>query len=132
MLKLARRKFLHLAAGAAVLPAMPYLAKAQAYPTRPITIVDTFPPGGSTGILARIVAERLSQTLGQQVVVDQRGGAGGTLGARQVETGSTPTPKTIGIVLVAAFAARTVGVFIAAITSIRLRTNSDAKAGNLA
>ena len=83
-MKLPRRTFLHLAAGAAVLPAMPYLAKAQAYPTRPITIVDTFPPGGSTGILARIVAERLSQTLGQQVVVDQRGGAGGTLGARQV------------------------------------------------
>ena len=79
-----RRQFLHLAAGAAALPAMPCLAKAQAYPTRPITIVDTFPPGGSTGILARIVAERLSQTLGQQVVVDQRGGAGGTLGARQV------------------------------------------------
>jgi tripartite-type tricarboxylate transporter receptor subunit TctC len=81
---LPRRQFLHLAAGAAALPFAPHVARAQAYPTRPITIVDTFPPGGSTGILARIVADRLSQTLGQQVVVDQRGGAGGTIGARQV------------------------------------------------
>jgi tripartite-type tricarboxylate transporter receptor subunit TctC len=79
-----RRQFLHLAAGAAVLHVAPQLARAQGYPTRPITIVDTFPPGGSTGVLARIIAERLSQTLAQQVVVDQRGGAGGTIGARQV------------------------------------------------
>jgi tripartite-type tricarboxylate transporter receptor subunit TctC len=83
-MKLARRKILRLAAGAAALPFAPYLASAQTYPSRPITIVDTFPPGGSSGILARIIADRFSQTLGQQVVVDQRGGAGGTLGARQV------------------------------------------------
>lgn len=82
--KLPRRQFLYLAAGAVALPAVSRIARAQTYPTRPITIVDTFPPGGSTGILARIVAERLSQTLGQQVVVDQRGGAGGTIGARGV------------------------------------------------
>src|SRR5260221_7255445 len=84
MLKLRRRKFLHLAAGAAVLPAVSRMARAQAYPSRPVTIVDTFPPGGTSGMLARILAERFSQALGQQVVVDQRGGAGGTLGARQV------------------------------------------------
>jgi tripartite-type tricarboxylate transporter receptor subunit TctC len=81
---LLRRKFLHLAAGAVTLPAISRVAKAQAYPTRPITIVDTFPPGGSTGILARILADRLSQGIGQQVIVDQRGGASGTIGARQV------------------------------------------------
>jgi tripartite-type tricarboxylate transporter receptor subunit TctC len=83
-MKLPRRKLLHLVAGAATLPTTSRLAIAQAYPSRPITIVDTFPPGGSTGILARVLADRLSQTIGQQVVVDQRGGASGTLGARQV------------------------------------------------
>jgi tripartite-type tricarboxylate transporter receptor subunit TctC len=79
-----RRTFLRLAATAAIAPGAPFLARAQAYPTRPITIVDTFPPGGSTGILARIVADRLSGKLGWQMVVDQRPGAGGTAGARQV------------------------------------------------
>src|SRR5262245_61025779 len=83
-LKFPRRTFLHLAAVAAALPTVSRLAIAQVYPSRPITIVDTFPPGGSTGILARILADRLSQTIGQQVVVDQRGGASGTIGARQV------------------------------------------------
>ena len=83
-MKLRRRQFLHLAAGAAVLPAISRFAMAQAYPTRPITIVDTFPPGGLSSILARILADKISGPLGQQVVVDQRGGAAGTLGARQV------------------------------------------------
>src|SRR5262245_56319837 len=93
-MKLPRRKFLRLATGAAALPAISRGASAQAYPTRPITIVDTFPPGGSTGIIARIVADSLSKTLGQQVVVDQRGGAGGTVGARQVAR-STPDGYTL-------------------------------------
>jgi tripartite-type tricarboxylate transporter receptor subunit TctC len=57
---------------------LPRFALAQAYPVRPITIVDTFPPGGSTGIIARIIADKFSETLGQQVIVDQRAGAGGT------------------------------------------------------
>jgi tripartite-type tricarboxylate transporter receptor subunit TctC len=83
-MKVPRRQFLHLAASAAVLPVASRYASAQTYPTRPITIVDTFPPGGSSGILARVIADRFSQTLGQQVIVDQRGGAGGTLGGRQV------------------------------------------------
>jgi tripartite-type tricarboxylate transporter receptor subunit TctC len=83
-MKLPRRTFLHLAAGAAALPAISRIARAQTYPTRPITIVDTFPPGGSTGIVARIIADRLSEKLRWQVVVEQRPGAGGTVGARQV------------------------------------------------
>jgi tripartite-type tricarboxylate transporter receptor subunit TctC len=83
-MKLPRRQFLHLAAGAAALSALPRIAKAQTYPTRPITIVDPFPPGGSISIVARIIADKLSEPLGQRVVVDQRGGASGTLGARQV------------------------------------------------
>jgi tripartite-type tricarboxylate transporter receptor subunit TctC len=86
--KLLRRKFLQLAAGAIALPVVSRLGWAQAYPARPITIVDTFPPGGSTGIIARIIADRLSETLGHQVIVDQRGGAGGTVAAKQIARGA--------------------------------------------
>jgi tripartite-type tricarboxylate transporter receptor subunit TctC len=84
--KILRRRFLHLAAGAGGWLGMCQIARAQAYPTRPITIVDTFPPGGSTGLIARIIADKLSETLGWQVVVDQRGGAAGTIAARQYAT----------------------------------------------
>src|SRR6476620_1676213 len=88
-MKLPRRTFLHLAASAAVLPAMSRIARAQAYPIRPITIGDTFPPGGSTGIIARLIADKFSETLGQQVIVDQRAGAGGTVATKQIAR-STP------------------------------------------
>jgi tripartite-type tricarboxylate transporter receptor subunit TctC len=88
-MKTPRRKFLHLAAGGAALPTLSRIALAQAYPLRPITIVDTFPPGGSTGIVARIIADKFSETLGQQVIVDQRPGAGGTVAAKQIAR-STP------------------------------------------
>ena len=93
-LKLPRRQFLRLAAGATALPALSRVASAQAYPTRPVTIVDTFPPGGSTGIIARILADKFSETIGQQFIVDQRGGAGGTVGARQIAR-SAPDGYTI-------------------------------------
>jgi tripartite-type tricarboxylate transporter receptor subunit TctC len=59
-------------------------AQAPAFPTRPIKIVVAYPPGGSTDIAARLLAERMSRTLGQQVVVENRGGAGGTIGALSV------------------------------------------------
>ena len=64
--------------------AAPVAASAQAYPTRPIVLVSPFPPGGSVSLVARIVAEKMSETLGQSVVVENRGGAGGTIGARFV------------------------------------------------
>jgi tripartite-type tricarboxylate transporter receptor subunit TctC len=89
-----RRQFLHLAAATATLPAVSRIAWAQAYPSRPITIVDTFPPGGSTGIIARILADKLSGPLGQQMIVDSRGGAAGTIAARGIAR-SVPDGYTI-------------------------------------
>jgi tripartite-type tricarboxylate transporter receptor subunit TctC len=80
-MKLPRRQFLHLVAGAAALPAVPRLAMAQSYPTRPVTMVVTFPPGSGSDIMGRILAARLSEILGQQVVVEAIGGGGGTTGA---------------------------------------------------
>ena len=59
-------------------------ASAQDYPNRPITLVVPFPPGGSTTIVARIVADKMSEALGQSIVVDNRGGAGGTVATRAV------------------------------------------------
>ena len=76
-----RRRFLHLAAGAAALPVMSRAAWAQAYPSRTITLIVPFPPGGSTDVAARIVADHMSRTLGQQVIVQNVSGAGGTTGS---------------------------------------------------
>jgi tripartite-type tricarboxylate transporter receptor subunit TctC len=80
-MKLPRRRFLHLAAAAAALPAMSRITRAQAYPTRPITIIVPFAPGGGTDVAARIVGEHMSRTLGQQIVVQNVAGAGGTVGS---------------------------------------------------
>jgi putative tricarboxylic transport membrane protein len=80
-MKLPRRQFLHLAAGAAALPALSRTARAQAYPTRPITIVVPFPAGGPTDTVARVTAQAMGKVLGQQLIVENVGGAGGTLGA---------------------------------------------------
>src|SRR6516162_6067662 len=84
-MKLPRRNFLHLAAGAAALPALSRIARAQAYPTRTITIVIAFPPGGPSEGVVRFLAEKLTLSLGQAVIVENRpGGAGGTVGTRSV------------------------------------------------
>ena len=79
-MKLPRRKFLHLAAGAAALPAMPRVVKAQAYPSRPVRIIVGYPPGGATDAMARLVAQQLPERLGQQFIVDNRPGPGGNIG----------------------------------------------------
>ena len=70
------------------------VARADDYPTRPITLIVPFPPGGSTTVMARNVADKLSAALGQQIVVENRGGAGGTLGTRFVAR-ATPDGYTI-------------------------------------
>src|SRR5499427_2988214 len=81
---------------AGVVSALATIAAAQNYPTRPITLVVPFPPGGSTTIVARIVTDRMADAIGQQFVVDNRGGAGGTLGTRQVAK-STPDGYTLAL-----------------------------------
>jgi tripartite-type tricarboxylate transporter receptor subunit TctC len=79
-----RRQFLLLAAGAASLPILSRAVWAQSYPTRTITLIVPFPAGGGVDTMARVVAERLSVALKQSVIVDNRAGAGGTIGARAV------------------------------------------------
>src|SRR5262249_10528343 len=79
-MKLPRRQFLHLAAGAAALPALSLVARAQAYPSRPITMIVPFPAGGGTDVLARIMAERMRISLGQSIVIEKMTGGYGTIG----------------------------------------------------
>ena len=81
-----RRKFLHLAAGAAALPALPSLASALDYPTRPVHVVVGFPAGTTVDIIARLVCEPLSQRLGQRFIVDDRPGAASNIGTETVVT----------------------------------------------
>jgi tripartite-type tricarboxylate transporter receptor subunit TctC len=80
-MNLPRRRLLRLAMGAAALSALPRSARAQAYPARPITIIVPFAPGGGTDVAARIIADHMSRTLDQQIVIQNVAGAGGTVGA---------------------------------------------------
>ena len=83
-MKFLRRQFLHMAASAAALPAVSRLAWAQAYPTRPVRLIVQVPAGGSPDIIARVIAQWLSERLGQQFVVDNRPGASGNIATEAV------------------------------------------------
>ena len=83
-MRLSRRRFLHLAAGAVALPAVSHPAFALDYPTRPVRIIVGFPPGAATDIVARLIAQSLSERLGQQFIVDNRPGAGSNVAAEAV------------------------------------------------
>ena len=83
-MKLPRREFLHLAAGAAALPVVSRFARAQAYPTRPVRIIAPTGPAGAPDILARLIGPWLSERLGQQFVVENRPGSGNNIGTEAV------------------------------------------------
>ena len=79
-----RRRILSLAAGAAMLPTLPRVARAQAYPTRPIIMVVPFAVGGATDVITRIMGERMRAALGQPIIVENMVGAGGSIGVGRV------------------------------------------------
>jgi tripartite-type tricarboxylate transporter receptor subunit TctC len=96
-MKLPRRKFLHLAAGAAALPATSRFAWAQAYPTRPVRIIVPFPAGQATDTIARLVGQSLLERLGQPFIIENRPGAGGNIGTESVVR-ATPDGYTLLLV----------------------------------
>src|SRR6516225_12251341 len=83
-MKLPRRKFLYLAAGAAALPFAPHVARAQTYPTRPVRIIVPGAAGNTIDLLARLLGQRLSERLGQPFVIENRPGAGTNAGTELV------------------------------------------------
>ena len=97
MMKFSRRQLLHLAAGAAVLPTLSRRARAQVYPSRPIRLIVGFPAGGPTDITARVMGQWLSERLGQQIVIENRGGAGSNI-AVEAMIGAPPDGYTLLIV----------------------------------
>jgi tripartite-type tricarboxylate transporter receptor subunit TctC len=95
-MKFARRQFIRLAAGAAALPVVSRVTIAQTYPNRYVRFIVPFPPGGSTDPVARVLPNRLSEVWGQQLVIDNKGGAGGNIGA-QAAAQSAPDGYTLFI-----------------------------------
>ena len=96
-MKLHRRQFMHLAAGAAALPALSQLARAQSYPSRPVRLIVGFAPSGGNDIVARLIAQWLSERLGQQFIVENRPGAGSNIGTEAV-VNSPPDGYTLLLV----------------------------------
>jgi tripartite-type tricarboxylate transporter receptor subunit TctC len=83
-MSLHRRHFENLAIGAAALPLMPYIARTQTYPTRPVRLIVGFAAGGGVDITARLIAQELTERLGQAFVVENRPGAGSNIAAEAV------------------------------------------------
>ena len=83
-MKLPRRQFIRLATGAVALPAIPRLAGAQSYPSRPLRLIVGFPAGGSADIVARLIGQSLSERLGQPFIIENRPGAGSNIGTETV------------------------------------------------
>src|SRR5262245_54019422 len=96
IMKLPRRQFLRLAAGAAALPLVTRNAGAQTDPSRPITIIVPVPPGGATDVIGRMLAERMKNSLGQPVIVENVSGGGMTIGVGRVAR-ATPDGYTLGL-----------------------------------
>ena len=95
-MNLSRRTFLHLAAGAAALPAVSHIATAETYPSHPVTIIVPVPPGGVADPIARILADHLTVTFGQPVVVENVTGAGGSIGVGRAAR-AAPDGYTVSI-----------------------------------
>src|SRR5262249_55004590 len=93
-MKLLRRQFLHLAAGAAALPAVPCIAWAQAYPSRPVHWIVSFAAGGPHDIVARLVRHYPSGHLGQQFVIENRASATGNVGMQSALNSAGPPPPS--------------------------------------
>ena len=83
-MKFSRRRFLHLAVGAAAIPTVSQISWAQSYPARPVRIVVPVPPGGALDILARLIGQWLTERLGQPFVIENRAGAGTNIGVEAV------------------------------------------------
>src|SRR5207302_8685889 len=96
-MNLPHRQVLHLAAGAAALPAMPRIARAQPYPSRPVRIIIPFPAGQATDTVARLMGQSLLERLGQPFVIENRTGAGGNIGTESVVR-ATPDGYTLLLV----------------------------------
>ena len=96
-MKLARRKFLHLAAGVAALPVITRVSSAQSYPVRPVHLLAGFPPGGIVDLIARLIGQWLSERLGQQFVIENRPGAGSNI-ATELVARATPDGYTLLLV----------------------------------
>ncbi len=95
-MKLLRRQLLHLAAGAVALPAISSIARAQTYPSRPITIIVPYAAGGATDTIGRVMAERMKSSLGQPVIVEDVTGTAGTIAVGRVAR-AAPDGYTLGL-----------------------------------